>query len=479
MLGAMISPRAIIDARTKLEQTLGDHWDTHMIRLNTKQLRNSARHAAVDSVNSAAKANALQKALEQTTAKLLDAQHQLELQKMATSPRHHREAPSLVPESPAATIARRVQSARPYRAPADTGPSKEEQKREARLRCQVGWVRFHAKPSPRPPEGKNSARACLAPGVYWDGPRRPPPKPNAPGVQCYNQPAPPRAGPPPEHDPIAPRTPSPRQPPPLSPRANAARAAAAASGNSLRTSGGQWPVWATASWISRQGGRPAWQHEREARERALKHKIMRAYGAAEVTARAPAEEEDDDDYEDDEAPSAAEAALDKEVTRREPSHAHALPDPTRRALAHSHPPPARSLITAPCRACACISPQVLSLHALLKHKIETRFHELRRAFRLIDQDKSGSCDRHECKRMLLQMFNIVVPEPVIDRMLDLIDVDNDGEIVLAEFNAFFSTTEPLDLRQRIAQLRRRQRRGRRGAQRGARRPSSASPRVCA
>jgi len=161
---------------------------------------------------------------------------------------------------------------------------------------------------------------------------------------------------------------------------------------------------------------------------------MRAYGAAEVTARAPAEDEEDDDYEDDEAPSAAEAALDKEV---------------------------------------------LSLHALLKHKIETRFHELRRAFRLIDQDKSGSCDRHECKRMLLQMFNIVVPEPVIDRMLDLIDVDNDGEIVLAEFNAFFSTTEPLDLRQRIAQLRRRQRRGRRGAQRGARRPSSASPRVCA
>lgn len=50
--------------------------------------------------------------------------------------------------------------------------------------------------------------------------------------------------------------------------------------------------------------------------------------------------------------------------------------------------------------------QVLHFHDILKEKIAIRFHELRRAYRLIDQDKSGSADRKELATMLQDMFNL-------------------------------------------------------------------------
>lgn len=111
---------------------------------------------------------------------------------------------------------------------------------------------------------------------------------------------------------------------------------------------------------------------------------------------------------------------------------------------------------------AAMDEEVIQLHATLKSKIESRFSELRRAFRLIDLDKSGSCDRGEMRTMLESMFNLVVPAHVMERLLDLIDLDGSGDIVLSEFNRFFTTSEPLDIRTCLTQLRWR----RRGAQAG-------------
>ena len=44
-------------------------------------------------------------------------------------------------------------------------------------------------------------------------------------------------------------------------------------------------------------------------------------------------------------------------------------------------------------------------HKILKRLLETRFGEIRRAFRLVDA-KSGACDRQEMKHMLNAMFNL-------------------------------------------------------------------------
>ena len=72
-------------------------------------------------------------------------------------------------------------------------------------------------------------------------------------------------------------------------------------------------------------------------------------------------------------------------------------------------------------------------HKLLKRSLETRFGELRRAFRLIDEDNSGACSRDELKEMLNAMFNLNIPENIMDRIIDLADMDGDGEINFAEF----------------------------------------------
>jgi len=70
---------------------------------------------------------------------------------------------------------------------------------------------------------------------------------------------------------------------------------------------------------------------------------------------------------------------------------------------------------------------------VLKRLMETRFSEMRRAFRLIDEDASGSCDRNELKFMLNAMFNLSIPDDVLDRLIDLADFDGDGQINFAEF----------------------------------------------
>ena len=45
-------------------------------------------------------------------------------------------------------------------------------------------------------------------------------------------------------------------------------------------------------------------------------------------------------------------------------------------------------------------------HRILKERLESRFGEVRRAFRMVDEDASGTCDRDELKFSLNAMFNL-------------------------------------------------------------------------
>ena len=93
-----------------------------------------------------------------------------------------------------------------------------------------------------------------------------------------------------------------------------------------------------------------------------------------------------------------------------------------------------------------VDEEVSYYHSVLRDKLSTRFAELRRAFRLIDEDHSGRCDRKELKQMLNSMFNMQVPEAVMDRIIDLADTDRDGSIGWQEFTALFSkySVQPSD-----------------------------------
>jgi Ca2+-binding EF-hand superfamily protein len=88
-------------------------------------------------------------------------------------------------------------------------------------------------------------------------------------------------------------------------------------------------------------------------------------------------------------------------------------------------------------------------HKMLKRSLETRFGELRRAFRLIDDDQSGDCDREELKHMLQAMFNLNIPDPVMDRMIDLADYDGDGSINFAEFARIATEDDVLNMKKTL------------------------------
>lgn len=89
---------------------------------------------------------------------------------------------------------------------------------------------------------------------------------------------------------------------------------------------------------------------------------------------------------------------------------------------------------------------VRKYHKVLKRALETRFAELRRAFRLIDEDNSGDCDRNELKHMLQAMFNLQIPEAIMDRIIDLADFDGDGSINFAEFARIATEEDVLNMK---------------------------------
>jgi Ca2+-binding EF-hand superfamily protein len=93
--------------------------------------------------------------------------------------------------------------------------------------------------------------------------------------------------------------------------------------------------------------------------------------------------------------------------------------------------------------------QVYSHWLNLKQLVMSRFKEMRRAFRLIDEDSSGTCERHELKFMLNAMFNLNIPERVFDRIIDLADFDGDGTINFAEFARLMTAQNVLKMKETL------------------------------
>ena len=85
-----------------------------------------------------------------------------------------------------------------------------------------------------------------------------------------------------------------------------------------------------------------------------------------------------------------------------------------------------------------MSAELSNHHEILKNKLNTRFTSLGRAFRLIDVDKSNTCDRREVRDGLRRMFNLEhIPDAHMDRLTELMDTSGDGVIRLDEFARFF------------------------------------------
>ena len=85
--------------------------------------------------------------------------------------------------------------------------------------------------------------------------------------------------------------------------------------------------------------------------------------------------------------------------------------------------------------------EVAAAHQTLKQLMETRFKQVRRCFRLIDEDKSGYCSRAELKYMLNAMFNLHISSAVLDKLIDLIDFNADDHISFAEFCRVFTSDD--------------------------------------
>jgi len=102
------------------------------------------------------------------------------------------------------------------------------------------------------------------------------------------------------------------------------------------------------------------------------------------------------------------------------------------------------------RKLSALDEQVSHYHKLLRHKINARFSTLRRVFRQIDADASGSCDRDELKYMLNAMFNLRVPDAAMERMIDLADYDGDGNIKFDEFARVFTAEDIFNMKKTLS-----------------------------
>lgn len=69
----------------------------------------------------------------------------------------------------------------------------------------------------------------------------------------------------------------------------------------------------------------------------------------------------------------------------------------------------------------------------IKEKVATRFSELRRAFRTIDDSGAGAVDLATFKKSLPFMLNLAVPERIMARLAAICDFDGNGMINFAEF----------------------------------------------
>lgn len=80
-----------------------------------------------------------------------------------------------------------------------------------------------------------------------------------------------------------------------------------------------------------------------------------------------------------------------------------------------------------------ISEQELRVaHAKIRDHFATRFAQVRRGFRMLDEDSSGKLSYAELKAVVM-MFNLNIPSKVVQKIIELADWNGDGDIDYAEF----------------------------------------------
>jgi len=89
--------------------------------------------------------------------------------------------------------------------------------------------------------------------------------------------------------------------------------------------------------------------------------------------------------------------------------------------------------------------EVMKYFEMMRTKMTDRFAQLRRAFRTIDEDASGTLDASEVKQ-ILDTFNLGIPDPVLERIISLADFDGDGQINYAEFARIMTSEDVMRMK---------------------------------
>ena len=73
-----------------------------------------------------------------------------------------------------------------------------------------------------------------------------------------------------------------------------------------------------------------------------------------------------------------------------------------------------------------------SAFKIATEQINSRFTDMKKAFRFVDTDNSGTLDRNEIRRAM-DMWNIPIDDKTLDDLIAACDPDGDGQVVYNEF----------------------------------------------
>ena len=79
-------------------------------------------------------------------------------------------------------------------------------------------------------------------------------------------------------------------------------------------------------------------------------------------------------------------------------------------------------------------------HAQIRDHFMTRFSQVRRGFRMLDEDSSGKLTYAELKSVVM-MFNLKIPAKIVQKIIELADWDGSGDIDYAEFARIISAED--------------------------------------
>jgi len=88
---------------------------------------------------------------------------------------------------------------------------------------------------------------------------------------------------------------------------------------------------------------------------------------------------------------------------------------------------------------------VTRYHGIIATALTTKFDMLKKAFRSMDTDHSGELSHAEC-RWALANLNLGIPEPVLERIVKLADVNGDGFVNYAEFARLLTADDVLQMK---------------------------------